>query len=70
MKGLSKVEKVLLDTADSVMDTKKKIEFGVKQIMYKIGELVKLRCGHFPKIIQFILRMIFLLNGGRYICAW
>ena len=63
LKGLSKVEKVLLDTADSVMDTKKKIEFGVKQIMYKIGELVKLRCGHFPKLIQFILRMIFLLKA-------
>lgn len=45
LKGLSKVEKVLLDTADSVMDTKKKIEFGVKQIMYKIGELVKLSGG-------------------------
>ena len=58
MKGLSKVEKVLLDTADSVMDTKKKIEFGVKQIMYKIGELVKLRCGHFPILFQFFLRMI------------
>jgi len=45
LKGLSKVEKVLLDTADSVIDTKKKIEFGVKQIMYKIGELVKLSGG-------------------------
>lgn len=45
LKGLSKVEQVLLDTADSVIDTKKKIEFGVKQIMYKIGELVKLSGG-------------------------
>lgn len=30
-----------MDTADSVMDTKKKLEFGVQQIMFKVGELVK-----------------------------
>ena len=36
IKGLSNVEKVLLDTADSVMDTKRKIEFGVQQIIYKV----------------------------------
>ena len=35
LKGLSKVEKVLLDTADSVIDTKKKIEFGVKQVFIR-----------------------------------
>merc|ERR1719471_1074385 len=51
LKGLSKVEKVLLDTADSVIDTKKKIEFGVKQIMYKIGELVKLSGGKLESCI-------------------
>ena len=34
--GLSNVEKVLLDTADSVMDTKKKLEFGVQQIIFKV----------------------------------
>ena len=37
IKGLSNVEKVLLDTADSVMDTKRKIEFGVQQIIYKVN---------------------------------
>ena len=36
IKGLAKVEKVLLDTADSVMDTKRKIEFGVKNIAFKV----------------------------------
>ena len=36
IKGLSNVEQVLLDTADSVMDTKRKIEFGVQQIIYKV----------------------------------
>ena len=37
IKGLAKVEKVLLDTADSVMDTKRKIEFGVKNIAFKVS---------------------------------
>ena len=36
IKGLSNVEKVLLDTADAVMDTKRKIEFGVQQIIFKV----------------------------------
>ena len=45
IRGLSNVEQVLLDTADSVMDTKRKIEFGVQQIIYKVGELVKLSGG-------------------------
>merc|ERR1711981_1034309 len=33
------------DTADSVMDTKKKLEFGVQQIIFKVGELVKVSGG-------------------------
>jgi len=45
IKGLSNVEKVLLDTADSVMDTKKKLEFGVQQIIFKVGELVEVSGG-------------------------
>ena len=36
LKGLSNVEAVLLDTGDSVMDTKRRLEYGVQQIM---GEL-------------------------------
>merc|ERR1719452_435682 len=40
IKGLANVEQVLLDTADSVMDTKRKIEFGVQQIIFKVTELV------------------------------
>lgn len=38
IKGLANVEQVLLDTADSVMDTKRKIEFGVQQIIYKASK--------------------------------
>merc|ERR1712200_94506 len=45
IKGLANVEKVLLDTADSVMDTKRKIEFGVQQIIYKVSELIELSGG-------------------------
>ena len=36
--GLANVEKVLLDTADAVMDTKRKIEFGVQQIIFKVSD--------------------------------
>ena len=39
IKGLAKVEKVLLDTADSVMDTKRKMEFGVKNIAFKVSNI-------------------------------
>ena len=38
-------DQVLLDTADSVMDTKRKIEFGVQQIIFKVTELVELSGG-------------------------
>ena len=37
IRGLSNVEKVLVDTADAVMDTKRKIEFGVQQIIFKVS---------------------------------
>merc|ERR1712001_147999 len=52
IKGIAKVEKVLLDTADSVMDTKRKIEFGVKNIAFKIGELVKMSGGNVDEKLQ------------------
>lgn len=45
IKGLANVEQVLLDTADSVMDTKRKIEFGVQQIIFKVTELVAISGG-------------------------
>lgn len=31
-----------MDTADSVMDTNRKVEHGVQRIIYKVGDLVKL----------------------------
>merc|ERR1712032_1499766 len=45
IKGLANVEQVLLDTADSAMDTKRKIEFGVQQIIFKVTELVEVSGG-------------------------
>merc|ERR1712212_355509 len=45
IKGLSNVEQVLLNTADSVMDTKRKIELGVQQIIFKVSELIELSGG-------------------------
>ncbi len=52
IRGLSNVEQVLVDTADAVMDTKRKIEFGVQQIIYKVGELVKLSGGQIDEQLK------------------
>ncbi|CAB4057695.1 unnamed protein product [Lepeophtheirus salmonis] len=39
IKGISNVEKILLDSADGVIDTKRKLEFGIRQIIFKVSEL-------------------------------
>lgn len=41
LKGLSNVESVLLDTGDSVLDTKRRLEYGVQQIMGEISNQLK-----------------------------
>ncbi|KAK6628409.1 hypothetical protein RUM43_002221 [Polyplax serrata] len=41
IKGLSKVEQVMIQTADNVLDTKRRIEYGVHQILLEVGDLVK-----------------------------
>ncbi|KAL1465130.1 hypothetical protein WDU94_004720 [Cyamophila willieti] len=41
VKGLVKVEEVLIQTADNVLDTKRRIEYGVHQILLETGELIK-----------------------------
>ena len=43
--GLHKVEQVLLDTADSVLDTKRRLEFAVQQILLELGESIKRQTG-------------------------
>ena len=47
LKGLSNVESVLLDTGDSVLDTKRRLEYGVQQIM---GELNNQLTSHTSKL--------------------
>lgn len=41
VQALAKVEQVLIQTADNVMDTKRRIEYGVHQILLEVGDLVK-----------------------------
>lgn len=43
VKSLAKVEQVMIQTADNVLDTKRRIEYGVHQILLEIGDLVKLQ---------------------------
>lgn len=35
------MEEVLIQTADNVLDTKRRIEYGVHQILLEVGELIK-----------------------------
>lgn len=41
IQDLSRFEQVLLQTADGVLDTKRRVEFGVHQILLEVGELLK-----------------------------
>ncbi|MCH1928434.1 hypothetical protein L6232_26935, partial [Shewanella sp. C31] len=41
VKSLTKAEQVLIQTADNVLDTRKRVEYGVQEILIGIGELVK-----------------------------
>lgn len=43
IKGLSTVEQVMIQTADNVLDTKRRIEYGVHQILLEVGDLVKIQ---------------------------
>ena len=65
IKGLANVEQVLLDTADSVMDTKRKIEFGVQQIIYKVcriwGNKIILTITHIALKVSELIE----LSGGE-----
>lgn len=41
--ALGKMEKVLVQSADNVMDTKRRIEYGIHQILLEVGDLVKIQ---------------------------
>ncbi|KAF2362947.1 hypothetical protein FHG87_006293 [Trinorchestia longiramus] len=38
--GLNKVEQVMINTADAVLDTKRSIEFGIQQVILELSEIV------------------------------
>ncbi|XP_049851532.1 myosin-7B [Schistocerca gregaria] len=42
VQALAKVERVLIQTADNVLDTKRRIEYGVHQILLQVGDTVKI----------------------------
>lgn len=41
VQALAEVEKVMIQTADNVLDTKRRVEYGVHQILLEVGNLVK-----------------------------
>lgn len=41
IQALSKVDQVMVQTADSVLDTKRRLEYGVHQILAEIGKKMK-----------------------------
>lgn len=41
IQALGKVEQVMVQTADSVLDTKRRLEYGVHQILAEIGKKIK-----------------------------
>ncbi|MCL4140382.1 UNVERIFIED_CONTAM: hypothetical protein GTU68_038414 [Idotea baltica] len=41
IRGLKKVEQVMLSTADAVLDTKRSIEFGIQQVILELSDAVK-----------------------------
>ncbi|XP_026472899.1 uncharacterized protein LOC113376974 [Ctenocephalides felis] len=43
LQGIGKVERVMLQTADNILDTKKRVEYGVHQVVMDVGNLVKLQ---------------------------
>lgn len=42
IEALSKIDVLLIQTADNVLDTKRRIEYGTQQILSEVGELIKL----------------------------
>lgn len=39
--NLSKLEKVLVQTGDNVLDVKRRVEYGVHQILLEVNDLIK-----------------------------
>lgn len=41
MANLSKLEKVMVQTGENVLDVKRRVEFGVHQILLEVNDLIK-----------------------------
>lgn len=41
IKSLSKIDQVLIQTADNVLDAKRRVEYGTHQILVEVGDLVR-----------------------------
>lgn len=41
VRALGKLEQVMVQTADGVIDTKRRVEYGVHQILLEVGDLIK-----------------------------
>lgn len=41
IRGINKVEQVMINTADAVLETKRSIEFGIQQVILELSEIVK-----------------------------
>jgi DNA anti-recombination protein RmuC len=52
LKGLANVESVLLDTGDSVLDTKRRLEYGVQQIMGEVNNQLTIHTGNLNASLQ------------------
>jgi len=52
IKDLGKLDKILLQTSDNVLDTKRRIEYGVHQILLEMGDLIKLNTNELNKTID------------------
>lgn len=43
VKGLAKIEQVIIQTADNVLDTKRRIEYGIHQILLDVDDKIKVQ---------------------------
>ncbi|CAH1276113.1 unnamed protein product [Diabrotica balteata] len=52
IKGLNRLDQVMINTADSVIDTKRKVEFGVHQILAEISKYSKETTKHVQQAVS------------------
>ncbi|KAK2709126.1 uncharacterized protein LOC136027669 [Artemia franciscana] len=70
IRGLTNVEQVLLDTADSVMDTKRRLEYAVQQILLELGDTVRKQTGNLNTELTERVDNVTLAVLGQQGTAW